>query len=207
MKILIVDDDPMSRRLLELTLLKWNYEVVAANDGREAWRILQEQDAPAVVILDWMMPGLVGPELCRLVRQTPALAHLYIIFLTIRGKREDIVEGLQAGADDYVAKPYDASELRARLQVGVRTAALQAELARRVKELEEALAQVKQLQGYLPICSYCKKIRDDEDYWEQVDNYISAHSEALFTHTICPECYRQHVEPELAELRRRKGLA
>jgi phosphoserine phosphatase RsbU/P len=207
MKILIADDDPVSRRLLQLTLLSWGYEALAAQDGQEAWQALQQEDGPALAILDWLMPGLDGLEVCRRVRQTPALSHLYLILLTAKGERQDIVAGLQAGANDYVTKPFNAAELQARLQVGVRMVDLQAELARRVQELEAALIQVKQLEGYLPICAYCKKIRNDDNYWQQIENYISAHSEALFTHSICPDCYQKHVEPELAELRRRKKLA
>jgi DNA-binding response OmpR family regulator len=206
MRILIADDDPVSRRLLQLTLTTWGYEVIVAGDGVEAWRMLQGQDAPLVAILDWMMPGLDGIEVCRRVRQTPLLGSVYIILLTSKGDRADIVNGLQAGANDYLTKPFDGSELRARLQVGLRVVQLQAELAQRVKELEAALEQVKQLQGYLPICSYCKNIRNDENYWQQIETYIEAHSEASFTHSICPDCYEKHIEPELAELRRRKGL-
>lgn len=206
MKILIADDDPVSRRLLQLALIHWGYEVEIAHNGDEAWQILQGQDAPPLAILDWMMPELDGLELCRRVRQLPSLASVYILLLTSKGKQEDIVEGLQAGANDYLTKPFDGPELQARLQVGVRVVQLQAELAQRVQELEAALAQVKQLQGYLPICSYCKKIRSDENYWQQIENYIEAHSEAFFTHSICPDCYQTHIQPELEELRRRRGV-
>lgn len=206
MKILIAEDDPVSRRLLEVTLIKWGYEVVAAKDGDEAWRLLQAEDAPLLAILDWMMPGRDGVDLCREARQTPTLLSVYIILLTAKGRQEDIVAGLDAGANDYLTKPFDPQELQARLQVGARVVHLQTELARRVKELETALAQVKQLEGYLPICSYCKKVRDDEDYWQQIESYIEAHSEALFTHSVCPDCYEQYIEPELEALRRRRGL-
>lgn len=207
MKILIADDDPVSRRLLQIALVKWGYEVVTAADGNEAWQALQGEDAPPLAVLDWMMPGLDGIEVCRRVRQTPALLSVYLILLTSKTGREDIVAGLQAGANDYLTKPFDASELQARLQVGVRVVQLQTELARRVKELEAALAQVKQLEGYLPICSYCKKVRDDADYWQQIESYVEAHSEAMFTHSICPDCYQKHIEPELEALRRRRGLS
>lgn len=207
MRILIADDDPVSRRLLQITLVNWHHEVKVVNDGHEAWQTLQSEKAPLLVILDWMMPGLNGLELCRQIRQTSTLPPIYLIFLTSRGKREDIIEGLYAGADDYVIKPFDVHELRARVQVGVRVLQLQIELAERVKELEMALTQVEQLKGYLPICSYCKKIRDDENYWQQVENYIEAHSKALFTHSICPDCYQVYVEPELQELRRQRRAA
>jgi DNA-binding response OmpR family regulator len=204
MNVLIADDEPVSRRLLQVTLVKWGYDVVVANDGHAAWQTLQGDDPPLLAILDWIMPGLDGLELCRRVRQTPALRAIYLILLTSKDSRADIVEGLQAGANDYLTKPFDAAELQARLQVGERVVKLQIELAQRVAELEAALDQVKQLEGYLPICAYCKKIRDDENYWQQIEGYIEAHSEALFTHSVCPDCYRQYVEPELEILRQRK---
>ena len=126
---------------------------------------------------------------------------LYIILLTAKGRKEDIVQGLTAGADDYIIKPFDRSELKARINVGERILRLQAELAARVKELELALANVKLLQGLLPICCYCKKIRNDHNYWQQVDTYIADHSEAQFTHGICPECREKIVRPELERLK------
>ncbi|MBE7470413.1 MAG: response regulator [Anaerolineae bacterium] len=207
MRVLIADDDAVSRRLLEVTLTAWGYEVKVTTDGNEAWQALQAEDAPRLAILDWMMPGLDGSELCRRMRQNPDLSTLYLILLTGKGRQEDIVAGLEAGADDYLIKPFDAKELRARLQVGVRVVQLQCELANRVKELEAALAQVEQLESFLPICSYCKKIRDDENYWQQLESYIETHFGTAFTHSICPDCYQKHVAPELAELRRRRGLA
>lgn len=207
MKVLIADDDPVSGRLLQLTLNTWGYEVIATRDGDEAWRTLESQDTPLVVILDWMMPGLDGIEICHRIRQTATLPPVYVILLTSKSGQDNIVKGLQAGADDYLTKPFAAQELCARLQVGVRVVQLQSELAERVKELEDALEQVNQLQGYLPICSYCKNIRNDENYWQRIESYIEAHSDASFTHSICPDCYQKHVEPELAELRRRKGVS
>jgi DNA-binding response OmpR family regulator len=197
----------VSRRLLEETLIKWGYEVVVTSDGFAAWEALQSSDPPALAILDWMMPGLDGIQVCRKVRGTPTSTPPYLILLTAKGRREDIITGLQAGANDYVTKPFDRAELQARLQVGVRIVELQQSLADRVIELEEALARVKQLQGLLPICAYCKKIRDDQNYWQQVENYISEHSEAQFSHSICPECYERLVRPELDALRRIQGQA
>ena len=207
MKILIAEDDMVSRRLLEATLIKWGYEVVVTCDGAEAWEVLQRADAPLLAILDWMMPGMDGIELCRKVRRALMPTPPYLILLTAKGRREDVVTGLRSGANDYVTKPFDREELRARVQVGMRIVELQQSLADRVKALEEALARVKQLQGLLPICSYCKKIRDDQNYWQQVENYISEHSEAQFSHSICPDCYERRVKPELDQLRRLQSHA
>ncbi len=201
MRILIAEDDAVSRRLLEATLVKWGYEVIMTTDGLQALEILRHPDAPSLAILDWMMPGMDGAEVCLKARATAGDRLLYIVLLTAKGRKEDIVEGLTAGADDYVVKPFDRAELKARINAGERILRLQAELAARVKELELAFANVKLLQGLLPICCYCKKIRNDQNYWQQVDAYISEHSEAQFTHGICPDCRDKHVKPELERLK------
>lgn len=200
-RVLIAEDDAVSRRLLESTLRRWGYEVAVVVDGREAWAALEQPDAPALAVLDWMMPGLDGVDVCRRVRGQTRPTPPYIILLTAKTRREDVVEGLEAGADDFVAKPFDRDELRARLQVGVRMVTLQRKLADRVRELEAALGRVRQLQGLLPICAYCKKIRDDRNYWQQVEEYIGAHSDAQFSHGICPECYERILTPQLRALR------
>ncbi len=198
MRILIAEDDMVSRRVLEATLQKWSHEVVVTCDGTEAWTALQREDAPSLAILDWMMPGMDGVELCRQARQRGgSLASLYIILLTAKGTKEDIVSGLDAGADDYLTKPFDRDELRARVRVGARVLELQSSLTNRLQELEDALSQVNQLQGILPICSYCKSVRDDQNYWQRVESYISDHSEARFSHSICPDCYETTVKPQL----------
>jgi len=201
MRVLIAEDDMVSHHLLEATLTKWGYEVISTTDGVQAFDVLSQPNAPSLAVLDWMMPGLDGAEVCRRVRSLGTDRLLYVILLTAKGRKEDIVQGLTAGADDYIVKPFDRSELKARINVGERILRLQAELAARVKELELALANVKLLQGLLPICCYCKKIRNDQNYWQQVDTYIADHSEAQFTHGICPECRDKIVKPELARLK------
>lgn len=188
MKILIAEDDPVSRCLLEATLVKSGYEVIVTSNGEEAWEALQ-RNSPPVAILDWMMPGLDGVEVCRRVRAIQTPAPTYLILLTAKSEKQDIVHGLEAGADDYVTKPFDRLELQSRVSVGLRIAELQRNLANRIVDLEAALTRVKQLQGLLPICSYCKKVRDDQNYWQQVDSYISKHSEVEFSHSICPACF------------------
>ena len=199
-KVLIADDDAVCRRILESTLAEGGFEVTIATDGLEAWHAFQNPNPPSLAILDWMMPGMDGVELCRRIRQTHGTLPPYLIVLTARSDKEDVVSGLNAGADDYITKPFSRAELRARLQVGVRVVELQGSLAARVAELEEALARVKQLQGLLPICSYCKKIRDDRNYWQQLENYIGEHSEAQFSHGICPDCFEKFARPELEKL-------
>lgn len=200
MEVLVAEDERVSRYLLESMLRQWGYDVIACSDGLEAWHALRRENAPPLAILDWMMPHLDGVEVCRRVRQSPALQSVYLLLLTAKDRREDLLEGLQAGADDYLSKPFDREELRVRLQVGVRIVQLQRSLANRVRELEEACAHIRQLQGLLPICCYCKKIRDDKDYWQQVDIYISRHLGTQFSHGICPECFEKLVKPQLDRL-------
>jgi DNA-binding response OmpR family regulator len=197
MRALIAEDNSTTRFLLESTLTEWGYEVTATRDGAEAWRELQRERAPELILLDWKMPGMDGIEVCRRLRQLPAARTAHVILVTARGSKDDVVAGLEAGANDYITKPFEPSELRARLQAGARIVELQNNLADRVRELESALTRVKQLHGLLPICAYCKKIRDDHNYWQQVEAYITSHSEAQFSHGICPDCHERVVKPEL----------
>ncbi len=175
MRILIADDDRATTVMLAGTLEAWGLEVAVVHDGTAAWARIIGKDPPALAILDWEMPGLDGIEICRRVRAWPLRVPVYLILLTSRNSRQDLVAGLEAGADDYMTKPFDPDELRARIHVGKRTLAL--------------IASVKQLRGLLPICSYCKSIRSDHDYWVQVESYITDHTEVQFSHGICPECY------------------
>lgn len=201
MRILVADDDSISRRILQSMLEDWGYSVRVCADGAVAWELLQRPDAPSLVMLDWVMPGLDGLQVCQKIRAIPTSCPTYIMLVTSKGQNTDIVAGLQAGADDYVAKPFDREELRARVQVGVRVVELQQRLAERVRELETALAHVKHLNGLLPICAYCKKIRNDQNYWQQVESYVAEHSDAQFSHGICPECYDSVVKTELSHLK------
>ena len=159
------------------------------SDGLEAWEHLRTEAAPTLAILDWMMPHMDGPDICRRVRSELPLAHMYLLLVTARETRGDVIAGLTAGADDYIIKPFDPDELKARVAVGIRVLALQEKLVEQVAELQVALSSVKQLRGLLPICSYCKRIRGDDQYWQQVEGYISEHSDAQFSHGICPACF------------------
>jgi CheY-like chemotaxis protein len=200
MDILIAEDDPTSRRILEVLLGKWGHRVVSTTDGDEALSVLVRDDAPAIGLLDWMMPGVDGVEICRRVRQRVHGRPLYLILVTARDGQTDVVDGLAAGADDYVVKPYQPDELRARLEVGIRMVTLQRELADRVAQLEQALEHVKTLQGLLPICSHCHSIRDPRQNWHALESYLSEHTDVLLSHSLCPACfekhYAQYLDPE-----------
>lgn len=206
MRILIAEDDLVSRRLVEATLTRSGYDVVSAEDGTRAWELLNAADGAGGVsgaggfqlaVLDWMMPGLDGVEVCRRLRQRSGTAYIYVILLTARGQKEDVVAGLEAGADDYVTKPFDAQELQSRIRVGERIVKLESGLEQKVRELEDALAHVKRLQGLLPICMHCKKIRDDNATWHNLETYFQEHSEVMFTHGVCAECRATHY-PHIA---------
>ena len=190
MRVLVADDEPTGAMILARSLERWGLEVVIAHDGEEAWRIIDQDGGIAMAILDWMMPGADGPELCRRIRQDERHAHMHVILLTTRDSHADVVAGLDAGADDYLIKPFNPEELRARVHVGIRVLTLQDRLADRVAELQAALSKVRQLSGLLPICSYCKRIRGDENYWQKVESYLSEHTDAKFSHGICPQCYK-----------------
>jgi DNA-binding response OmpR family regulator len=194
MKVLVAEDDVTSRSMLQAVLGRWGFEVVAVPDGAQAWTRLQKPDAPRIALLDWMMPDMDGLEVCRRVRKAAQPDPTYIIMLTSRVSKGDIVTGLEAGANDYISKPYHPEELKARLGVGRRVVELQLALAERVKQLEAALSHVQTLQGILPICSYCHKIRNDKESWERMENYIVKHSAAKFTHGICPDCMQKQLE-------------
>src|SRR5438445_758828 len=158
------------------------YEVQSAPNGREAWERLQLARVP-IVISDWYMPEMDGPELCRRIRARTREPYVYFILVTSRGGKQQYLAGMEAGADDFIAKPVDPDELRARLKVAERILGLR-------KEIE-------QLEVLLPICSYCKRIRNDQEEWEPLEKYIEEHFEQLLSHGICPDCYIKYVQPQL----------
>lgn len=184
--------------MLAGVLKKSGHEVVETVNGVAAWDVLQQPDAPALVILDWMMPEMDGLEVVRRVRAVQTDRPPYIIMLTTKDAKVDIIAGLDAGANDYLAKPFDVGELRARVEVGRRMVEMQDALATKIAELCQALEQIKTLRGIVPICMHCKKIRDDQGYWKRVETYVGEHSEAKFSHGICPACVKEYY-PELEE--------
>lgn len=153
MRVLIADDEALSRRILEDCLHKWGYEIVITKDGNEAWDYLQRDDAPNLVVLDWVMPGMDGIELCKKIRERNARNYIYIILLTSKASREDIIKGLEAGADDYVIKPFNPEELRYRMKIG-----------QRIVELEQrilALARIDYLTGLLNRRAFMEQLENE----------------------------------------------
>mgnify|MGYP000937458428 CR=1 FL=1 len=192
MYVLVADDDAATLRLLSVSLVKWGYDVLEASDGIEAITLLEGEPCPSIAILDWVMPGMDGIDICREIRNRGRHESCYIILLTAKTATADIIAGLGAGANDYVVKPFDSGELQARVSVGKRVVELQQTLRNKVNELQAALKHIKTLQGILPICMYCHRIRTDEESWQKLEQYIQEHSEAQFSHSLCPECLEKY---------------
>lgn len=182
MKILIADDDLVSRMVLSATLKQLGHGVVGAENGQEAWNLFESEHTP-LLISDWMMPYLDGLELCRKIRAENRAQYTYIILLTALGGKKNYLDGMEAGADDFITKPFDRDELVARLSVAERILRLQIE--------------VKQLQELLPICAWCKKIRSGSNAWMPLEQYVAKRTGTFLSHGICPECIQSQVNPGL----------
>jgi DNA-binding response OmpR family regulator len=186
-KILAVEDDPVARAVLHQALLRLGHEVVEARDGAEALRVL-EKEPVRLIVSDWMMPELDGLGLCRAVRNRVNVDYVYFILLT--GQQADVDnqrEAIEAGVDDFLTKPLDLQEIWMRLRVAER--------------ILRYATEVRQLEAFLPICGYCKKVRDDQNYWQQIESYINERTGTDFSHSVCPDCYQRVVVPELEKLR------
>ena len=187
MKILAVEDDAVSRAVLRQALRKLGHDVIEAADGESAWK-LAIQERVRVVVSDWTMPQMDGLELCRKIRKAAGGDYTYFILLTARdASGENQQAAADAGVDDFLTKPLDFTELWNRLRVAER--------------ILRYATQVRQLEEMLPICSYCKKIRDDQNYWQQIEGYINDRTGSEFSHSICPDCYQRVVIPELEKMR------
>jgi phosphoserine phosphatase RsbU/P len=191
MKILIAEDEYITRLMVQVSLEKWGYRVDCVSDGREAWEALQKPDAPQIAILDWEMPGLDGVEVCRRVKELEKETPVYVILLTGRDSKNDILQGFDMGADDYMTKPFDDNELRARVRVAERLVEIQISLAESVDELRFVLDQMESLQGALPVCSTCHKIQGSDDSWVSLDKAVEEQSEPRFMYISCPECSKK----------------
>jgi CheY-like chemotaxis protein len=195
MRIYVADDD-----ILNLKILKRNFEnngftqVSEFLSGKELLDAI-ENEIPDLILLDIIMPDMNGYEVLEKVKDNPLWHHIPVIMITgVSGpdELESLQKSFEKGAMDYITKPYRQLELILRVKSALT-------LERQRKELEIALAQVKKLENLLPICSYCKKIRNDKDYWEDVEVYISDHTDTMFSHSICPSCYELHVKPQLEQ--------
>ena len=179
MKILIAEDDPVSVKILQFTLEHYGHEVVVATNGPEAWEKFDAEPV-RVIVSDWMMPGFDGLELCRRVRERPKTDYTYFILLTaIHTGRENLRQAMNAGIDDFLTKPLDREAILMRLRVAER--------------ILEFTTQIRMLKELIPICMYCKRVRDDSNYWDQVEHYIHQHTGSNFSHGICPDCFDKQI--------------
>jgi len=186
MRILVVEDSADARDMLQTMLNLEGHDVATAGNGEEGWRAFQTSGFP-VVITDWLMPDIDGLELCRRIRGSESPNYSYVLLLTAMHGKANYLTAMTAGIDDFVTKPWDADELRARLIVAERIVGLQ--------------NRIKRLEGVLPTCMYCKKIRDEANRWVNIEQYISQRTEASFSHGVCPSCYQEIVKPELDRAR------
>jgi PleD family two-component response regulator len=187
MKILIVDDIPENISALAIALECEGFHINTAAGGEQALEIVRN-DSPDLILLDIKMNGMDGFETCLALKKIDASKDIPVIFLTVSKETETIVKGFNCGGVDYISKPFRQEEVCARVRTHLSLRALMKQKEKLISELQEALAKVKTLSGLLPICSSCKKIRDDKGYWNQIETYIRQHSEADFTHSICPKC-------------------
>lgn len=188
MKVLAVEDDPVALAVLTRALRKLGHDVVAVGDGHEALDLLA-RDPVRVVVSDWVMPEVDGLELCRRVRARAGSEYVYFILLTSQLPSEENQRvAIEAGVDDFLQKPLQVQEIWMRLRVAER--------------ILRFATQVRQLEEFLPICGYCKKIRDDHNYWQQIESYINERTGTDFSHSICPDCYARVVAPQLEALKR-----
>lgn len=187
MKILAVEDDLVSRKIICRNLVKLGHDVIEASNGLEA--IFEMERAPVrLVVSDWIMPQMNGLELCRKIRNLLGVEYTYFILLTAQAANfENQQEAIEAGVDDFLCKPLRQHELSMRLHVAER--------------ILRYATQVRQLETFLPICGYCKKIRDDKNYWEKIENYIQSRTGTDFSHSVCPDCYREIILPEINQLK------
>lgn len=210
--IIVVDDERIHRRLLS-ELLNKDYEVIIAKNGKQSLQRIETNPDIDLILLDIMMPEMDGYETCVRLKGSSSTSKIPIIFLSSKNEMMDKVKAFSLGAVDYITKPFQKEEVIARVKTHLSLVASQkclqekntdleyevlqrkkaeAEQQRLIKELKHALSEVKQLSGLLPICSFCKKIRDDNDYWHQLEQYISVRSDIEFSHSLCPNCMEKH---------------
>ncbi len=189
--IMVVDDTPANLHLLSAMLQKRGYSVRPVTDGARAIAAA-EAEPPDLVLLDIMMPDMSGYEVCEKLKAAKGeLAHLReipIIFISALNEVWDKVKAFNLGGVDYITKPFQEEEVFARLETHLALRNLQKQLETQNTQLQEALDNVKTLRGLLPICANCKKIRDDGGYWNQIEDYLEQHTDALFSHGLCPQC-------------------
>jgi CheY-like chemotaxis protein len=185
--ILIADDNHQNLQVLGTMLQDLDYDVAFSDSGPNALAIAAKL-LPDLILLDVMMPEMDGFQVCRLLKHDAATWDIPVVFLTAKTDPQSILSGFDCGALDYITKPFNKNELQARVRTHVALRRSQRDLREKNEALQKALDEIKTLRGIIPICASCKKIRDDEGLWKQIESYIQSHSEASFSHSICPDC-------------------
>lgn len=193
LSILVVDDTRINVDLLVLLLQKKNYIVCVAESGKEALQKIAT-NPPDLILLDIMMPEMDGYETCRRIKSNPLSKHIPIIFITALIETKDKMKGFEVGGVDFITKPFEIQEVLARVNAQLTIQHLYRTLAVKNSELEKALAEVKSLQGIVPICSKCKNIRNDDGFWQRVEQYVSERTGAKFSHGYCPSCLQSEID-------------
>lgn len=199
MKIWAVDDDQTNLKLMGAILQQSGFSQISYFSSGEAVLAELEQACPDLILLDIMMPGIGGFEVLTFLQSSPRHNHIPVIVITavpMQDDMEPLRKSFELGAIDYICKPFTTVELEMRVKSTLR-------LEKQRQELEAAVSKIRSLEKLLPICSYCKKVRSDKNYWQEVEVYISEHTDTLFSHSICPSCYEVHVKPQLTGLKRK----
>jgi sigma-B regulation protein RsbU (phosphoserine phosphatase) len=191
-RVLIAADDSRTMQSLGSSLDSWGYETMVVFNDKELLHRMEREAHASLVILDGAMQGVDSLALCRRIRLSPDMARAYIILLTADWADGQPFPDPSRGPDDLLARPYTRTELHARVRTGMRVMDLETEVSRLAKDLARAANKIEKLGGLLPICSHCKKIRDDTGYWNELEKYISDHSDAEFSHAICPACLAKY---------------
>ncbi|MFC1975030.1 response regulator [Chloroflexota bacterium] len=193
--VLIVDDNPTNLAVLFDYLEEMGYRVLIGTNGESALAATLQMP-PDIILLDVMMPGIDGFETCRRLKANEVTKDIPVIFMTALADAVDEVQGLECGAVDYITKPIKVETVSTRIKTHLTLRRVQKELEEKNSWLQQALDNIKTLEGFIPICSNCKQVRDDEGFWQQVEVYVRDHSKAEFTHGICPDCMKR-LYPEL----------
>ncbi|HBD95847.1 MAG: hypothetical protein A2015_04585 [Spirochaetes bacterium GWF1_31_7] len=196
-KILIVDDIVLNIQVAAGVLQEYNYEILTATGGEQAIKIIKAKK-PDLILLDIMMPDIDGFDVIKSIKESSETSDIPVIFVTAKNDIETLVAGFNAGAVDYITKPFNPFELYARVRAHLELKMAKTELEAKNKELQQALNDIKTLEGLIPICANCKKIKDDDGYWHSVEEYMTEHSDVKFTHGLCNDCIKK-LYPEFAE--------
>ena len=191
--IMVVDDTPANLNLLQKMLQDKGYRVLAFPDGKMALAAAAKHP-PDLILLDINMPEMNGFEVCERLKADAVLKEIPVIFISALIETEDKIKAFALGGVDYVTKPFQFEEVNSRVETHLRLRRQQLELEEERRRLQQALDEIRTLRGILPICAYCKKIRDDKGYWSQVEKYVSDHTEAKFSHGICPACFEREMK-------------